>query len=54
MFEDIVIGFSQIWYFDLNSTGWVGLQLAIVLTKTLGKFHCEWPLSNNDAQKLNN
>ena len=38
MFEGINIDFWQIWHFDVNGTGWVGLQLDIILTKTVGRF----------------
>ena len=34
--EVIDIDFWQIWYFDFKSTGWVGLQLSIILT--VGRF----------------
>ena len=54
MFEGINTDFWQIWHFDVNNTGWVGLCLGIVLMKTLRRFDCEWPLSNDDEPKLDN
>ena len=36
--ENINISFWQIWHFDIKGTGWVGLQLGIVLMKTVGRF----------------
>ena len=34
----ININFWQIWHFDIMDTWWVGLQLRIILTKTVGRF----------------
>ena len=33
----------QIWHFDVKGTGWVGLQLSIILTKLWEDSICEWP-----------
>ena len=32
----IIIGFWQIWHFDL--TGWMGLELSVILMQTAGRF----------------
>ena len=36
--EVINIDFRQIWYFDMKGTGWVGLELSIIFTQTMGSF----------------
>ena len=38
IFEVKNIDFWQIWYFDVNRTGWVSLQLSIILMQTVGRF----------------
>ena len=38
IFEAINMGFRQIWHFDVKGTGWVGLQLSVILTQTVGRF----------------
>ena len=38
MSEVINIDFRQIWHFDVKGTGWVGLELSIIMTQTVGKF----------------
>ena len=32
------IHFWQIWHFDVNGTGWVRLELSVVLTQTVERF----------------
>ena len=32
------IDFWQIWHFDVKGTGWVGLELRIILMQTMGRF----------------
>ena len=32
------IDFRQIWHFDVSGTGWVGLELSVILTQTVGRF----------------
>ena len=32
------IDFWQIWHFDVSGTGWVGLELSVILTQTVGRF----------------
>ena len=32
------IDFWQIWHFDMKGTGWVGLKLRIIFTRTVGRF----------------
>ena len=32
------IDFRQIWHFDVKATGWVGLQLSVILMQNVGKF----------------
>ena len=54
MFEDIKIYFWQIWYFGVNGTEWVNLQLGIVLTKTSRRFDLSDRLSNQDGPELDN
>ena len=36
--EVININFPQIWHFEVKDTGWVGLELSIILTQTVGRF----------------
>ena len=36
--EVIDIDFWQIWHFDGKGTGWVGLELSIILTQTVERF----------------
>ena len=36
--EVIDIDFWQIWHFDGKGTGWVGLELSIILTRTVERF----------------
>ena len=38
IFEVIKIDFWQIWFFDIKGTGWVGLQLSVILTLTVRRF----------------
>ena len=38
-YEVININFWQIWNFDVKYTGWVGLQLSVILTQTVGRFN---------------
>ena len=38
MSEVINIDFRHIWHFDFKSTGWVGLQLNVILTQTVRRF----------------
>ena len=38
MSEVINIDFRQIWHFDVKGTGWVGLELSIIMTQSVGKF----------------
>ena len=38
IFEVINIDFWQICHFDVNGTGWVNLQLSIILSETVGMF----------------
>ena len=35
--EVITIDFPQIRHFELKGTGWVGLELSVILTQTVGK-----------------
>ena len=37
--EVINIDFQQIWHFDVRSTGWVGLELGITFTQTVGRLN---------------
>ena len=30
--------FLQIWHFEVTRTGWVGLELSAILSKTVGRF----------------
>ena len=30
--------FLAMWYFDVKGTGWVGLELSIIFTETVGRF----------------
>ena len=36
--EVINIDFTHIWHFEAKSTGWVGLELNVILTQTVGRF----------------
>ena len=36
-FEFINIDLWEIWHFDVKGTGWVGLQLSVILTQTVGR-----------------
>ena len=38
IFEVIKINFWKTRHFDVQDTGWVGLQLSIILTQTVGRF----------------
>ena len=38
MSEVINIDFWQIWDFNVKGTGWVDLELSIILTQTVGRF----------------
>ena len=38
MSQVISIHFRQIWHSDVMGTGWVGLELSIILTQTVGRF----------------
>ena len=31
------INFWQIWHFDVKGAGWVGLELSVILTLTVGR-----------------
>ena len=37
-YEVMNIHFWQIWHFDVNGTGWVRLELSVVLTQTVERF----------------
>ena len=39
VFEVININFWEIWYFDIKDTGWVDLQLRVILTQIVGRFN---------------
>ena len=39
IFKVINIDFWQIWHFDVKDTKWVGLQLSVILTQTVGRFN---------------
>ena len=45
IFEVINIDFWQIWHFDVKVTRWVGLQLSVILTQTVGRFDM-WVVPN--------
>ena len=36
--EVININFPQFWSFEVKGTGWVGLDLGIIFTETVGRF----------------
>ena len=36
--EVININFPQIWHFEVKGAGWVGLELSVILTQTVGRF----------------
>ena len=36
--EAINIEFWQTWHFEMKGTGWVGLELSIIFTQTVGRF----------------
>ena len=38
IFEVININFWEIQHFDAKGTDWVGLQLSVILTQTVGRF----------------
>ena len=38
MSEVTNIEYRQIWHFDVKRTGWVGLQLSVILTETVERF----------------
>ena len=35
--EVININFPQIWDFEVKGTGWVGLELSVILAQTVGR-----------------
>ena len=35
--EVININFPQIWYFEVKGTGWVGLELSVILAQIVGR-----------------
>ena len=37
--EVINIDFPQIWHFEVNGTGWVGMELSFILAQTVGRFN---------------
>ena len=39
MSQVISIHFRQIWHSDVKGTGWVSLELTIILTETVGRFN---------------
>ena len=45
----IIIGFWQIWHFDL--TGWMGLELSVILMQTAGRFDM-WVTPSTDILTL--
>ena len=38
IFAVININFWQIWHFNVKGTGWLVLNLSVILTQTVGKF----------------
>ena len=43
--EVININFPQIWYFEVKGTGWVGLELSVILAQLWEVWICELPLT---------
>ena len=39
--EVMNIDFSQIWHFEVKVTGWVGLELSVILTQAVGRSICK-------------